>query len=231
MEHQNFILCSPLLLNQYLADSEFWQVFIAHLMQIVPNIREAPSIKAYQHSQHIDWAWNSDYEIIQENEELGRIRKQLPLSWQAEELEKIADVYRQDKNAHLDFLGAVFPHFSKCIAQKATPECVFLLSEDFPKFSSLLISLRQDYFAGLGEVFVLDILNQLSQQLDVSLRLRKQRRYGHLIYKKCGYGHFADVESASSWQDSIQQFGAYMVADYLNNEWHIDKRFADWTVF
>lgn len=146
-------------------------------------------------------------------------------------MQQIADIYQQDRSTHLEFFGAVFPHFAECIEQNATPKCVFLLSEDFPKFSSLLISLRQDYFDELGENFVLNVLNQLSEQLNVSLRLRKQRQYGHLIYQKRGYGHFADVTPKGSWRDSIQEFSAYLVADYIKNEWQISKQFIDWTAF
>ena len=137
--HQNFILLAPATLNQYLADGAFWQTFTDCLSPLVSPIKGVPHVKAAQYDGH-------------KAVKLGR------LSWRVDVLQKLTDNYRQSSHPDtffFEFLSAYFPNLSACVKQNETPKLTLALEQPYNQsYSSLLLSLRQDYFDDLGAAFV-----------------------------------------------------------------------------
>ena len=204
--HQNFILLAPATLNQYLADGTFWQTFTDCLSPLVSHIKGVPHVKAAQYDGH-------------KAVKLGR------LSWRADVLQKLTDNYRQSSHPDtffFEFLSAYFPNLSACVKQNETPKLTLALEQPYNQpYSSLLLSLRQDYFDDLGAAFVSDTVNRLSQHIGATLRLHKQRPYAYP----------AVSSSHGAWTDSIQDLSAHTAAEWDGGKWHITEAFADWAAF
>ena len=204
--HQNFILLAPVTLNQYLADGTFWQTFTDCLTPLVSPIKGMPHVKAAQYDGR-------------KAVKLGR------LSWRADVLQKLTDNYRQSSHPDtffFEFLSAYFPNLSSCVKQNETPKLTLALEQPYNQsYSSLLLSLRQDYFDDLGAAFVSDTVNRLSQHIGATLRLHKQRPYAYPVVSS----------SHGAWTDSIQDLSAHTAAEWDGGKWHIAEAFADWAAF
>ena len=200
--HQNFILLAPVTLNQYLADGAFWQTFTADLTPLVSHIKGVPHVKAAQYDGH-------------KAVKLGR------LSWRVDMLQKLTDNYHPD-TFFFEFLSAYFPNLSACVKQNETPKLTLALEQPYNRpYSSLLLSLRQDYFDDLGAAFVSDTVNRLSQHIGATLRLYKQRPYAYPVVSS----------SHGAWTDSIQDLSAHTAAEWDGRKWHIAEAFANWASF
>lgn len=204
-QHQNFVLFSPITLNQYLADSKFWQAFVACLTPFVAPVKGVPRITALQYYQ-------------QKKVKLGR------LTWQADVLQKLADNYQQCDHPdafYFGYLSAFFPNLTSCVKQNITPKLTLTLRQPYQKpYSGLLISLRDDYFDELGSDFVLDTLDDLSQLLNTSFRVRHARPYASP----------SDI-MPTAWQNSIQDLFPDDVAKCINGKWQLQEDFSNWTAF
>ena len=204
--HQNFILLAPVTLNQYLADGAFWHTFTTDLTPLVSPIKGVPHVKAAQYDGR-------------KAVKLGR------LSWRVDVLQKLTDNYRQSSHPDtffFEFLSAYFPNLSACVKQNETPKLTLALEQPYNRpYSSLLLSLRQDYFDDLGAAFVSDTVNRLSQHIGATLRLHKQRPYAYPVVSS----------SHGAWTDSIQDLSAHTAAEWDGGKWHIAEAFADWAAF
>lgn len=103
--HQNFILLSPLTLNQHLDSHGFWPAFIAEATPFARNIKGTPRINAGQFDG-------------------GKAIKHGRLSWRDETLQKLADNYHRSTRPdifHFDFFSAEFPSPAACAKQNTTP--------------------------------------------------------------------------------------------------------------
>ena len=116
-------------------------------------------------------------------------------------LQKLTDNYRQSGHPDtffFEFLSAYFPNLSACVKQNETPKLTLAFEQPYNQsYSSLLLSLRQDYFDDLGAAFVSDTVNRLSQHIGATLRLHKQRPYAYPV-----------ASSHGAWTDSIQDLRA-----------------------
>ena len=204
--HQNFILLSPLTLNQHLDNHGFWPSFIAETTHFARNIKGTPRINAGQFDG-------------------GKAIKHGRLSWRDETLQKLADNYHRSTRPdtfHFDFFSAEFPSPAACAKQNTTPALTLKLTGIYGfSHSGLLLSFRQDYFDELGETVVHELLNRLSALLQAGLRLRKQTQYAYL-YKDS----LSDV-----WQDCIMDLFPTDAAGLTKKGWKIKKDFAGWAEF
>ena len=156
--HQNFILLSPLTLNQHLDSHGFWPAFIAEATPFARNIKGTPRINAGQFDG-------------------GKAIKHGRLSWRDETLQKLADNYHRSTRPdtfHFDFFSAEFPSPAACAKQNTTPALTLKLTGIYGfSHSGLLLSFRQDHFDELGETAVNASLNRLTTLLQTTLRLKK----------------------------------------------------------
>ena len=204
--HQNFILLSPLTLNQHLDNHGFWPAFIAEATPFALSIKGTPRINAGQFDG-------------------GKAIKHGRLSWRDETLQKLADNYHRSTRPdtfHFDFFSAEFPSPAACAKQNTTPALTLKLTGIYGcSHSGLLLSFRQDYFDELGETVVHELLNRLSALLQAGLRLRKQTQYAY-PYKES----LSDV-----WQDCIMDLFPTHAAELTKKGWEIKKDFAGWAKF
>ena len=110
--HQNFILLSPLTLNQHLDNHGFWPAFIAETTPFARNIKGTPRINAGQFDG-------------------GKAIKHGRLSWRDETLQKLADNYHRSTRPdtfHFDFFSAEFPSPAACAKQNTTPALTLKLT-------------------------------------------------------------------------------------------------------
>ena len=204
--HQNFILLSPLTLNQHLDNHGFWPAFIAETTPFARNIKGTPRINAGQFDG-------------------GKAIKHGRLSWCDETLQKLADNYHRSTRPdtfHFDFFSAEFPSPAACAKQNTTPALTLKLTGIYGlSHSGLLLSFRQDHFDKLGETAVNASLNRLIALLQTTLRLKKQRQYA---YPSNGSTHGA-------WANCIMDLFPTDAAEPNGGGWTINEEFADWTKF
>lgn len=204
--HQNFILLSPLTLNQHLDNHGFWPAFIAETTPFARNIKGTPRINAGQFDG-------------------GKAIKHGRLSWRDETLQKLANNYHRSTRPdtfHFDFFSAEFPSPAACAKQNTTPALTLKLTGIYGfSHSGLLLSFRQDHFDGLGETAVNTSLNRLTALLQTTLRLKKQRQYA---YPCNGSTHGA-------WTNCIMDLSPADAAEPNGGGWTINEEFADWAKF
>ena len=125
--HQNFILLSPLTLNQHLDSHGFWPAFIAETTPFARSIKGTPRINAGQFDG-------------------GKAIKHGRLSWRDETLQKLADNYHRSTRPdtfHFDFFSAEFPSPAACAKQNTTPALTLKLTGIYGfSHSGLLLSFR-----------------------------------------------------------------------------------------
>ena len=204
--HQNFILLSPLTLNQHLDNHGFWPAFIAETTPFARNIKGTPRINAGQFDG-------------------GKAIKHGRLSWHDETLQKLADNYHRSTRPdtfHFDFFSAEFPSPAACAKQNTTPALTLKLTGIYGcSHSGLLLSFRQDHFDELGETAVNASLNRLTALLQTTQRLKKQRQYAY----PCKEG------LSGAWQDCIMDLFPSHAAELTKKGWEIKKDFAGWAKF
>ena len=204
--HQNFILLSPLTLNQHLDSHGFWPAFIAEATPFARNIKGTPRINAGQFDG-------------------GKAIKHGRLSWRDETLQKLADNYHRSTRPdtfHFDFFSAEFPSPAACAPPNTPPPQTQKRNRsDGRSHNRRRRSFRQDYFDGLGETAVNASLNRLTALLQTTLQLKKQRQYAY----PCNGG------THGAWTNCIMDLSPADAAEPNSGGWTINEEFADWEKF